>query len=130
VHWAEELAASLEKAGTVLCENTNKAPGPLRDVKKFLWGYEDNPNHDESFRFLIFFINVFIDKVVYNLTGDVPDVENVTEKVQERFFKLVGETFCNISSALREGKEELHDYYIKLGIAYLDAVKAINDATG
>jgi hypothetical protein len=118
------LADRLREAGRLL---QNKSDGgPLRNVQRLLWDHEDSVAGDSNIRFLEFFLSIFIDKVFYNLAGDIPSTDGVKD-IQGQFYKDVGSVLCDLSEYLREGKySEFWSCYVKLGIAYLDAVHRLN----
>lgn len=123
-----KLVDLLETAGRELLGKSGEATS-LRRVQKFLWDWEDNPADDVNIRFLVFFSNTFIEKVFYNLTGDVPYIEGVMESIHTKFNRELGQILCAVSAHLQAGRyTELHICYVKMGVIYLDAVDALNKA--
>lgn len=116
----------LAQVGAALCAKDSNA-GPLREMQRFLWSMEDRADHDADIRFSVFFLKVFIDTIFYNLIGEVPFKEGVTAEIQAHFYKTVGESLCGLSEQLREGHvSECYQCYVRLGVAYLDAVDSFN----
>lgn len=121
-----ELGLLLETTGNELISSGNIKP--LRKIERFLWNWKDNGKYDINIRFLTFFLSVYIDKIFYNLTGDVPYVEGITKEVQVSFYNTLGRILYDMGTYLQEGKySELYACYIRLGIAYIDAVNALNE---
>lgn len=120
-----ELAVRLQAAGVSLSETADGKP--LREVERFLWGWK-NDNTDEHVRFLVFFLNMFIDKYFSNLTGDVPFIKNVTPPIQIAFCKKSGEALVRLAQHINENDiANSYQCYVRLGSAYIDAVDDLNE---
>jgi hypothetical protein len=125
----DKLADELEKAGQAFLVGVRSIK-PFRDIQKFFWWYKDQFNkdgQDENKRFLVFFMDVFIHKVIYNLAGELPDVKPLTGDVQLVFNKTIGEILCSLARFVRKNQtEEFCKCYRQMGIAYLSAVDTLN----
>lgn len=107
----------------------NRNIGPLRDLQKVLWEWTDESfwNEDKQVSFLILFLGMFIEKVCYNLAGDVPDVEGVTGEIQLNFNASMGKALLETAASLRdEDFLRLQNSFVDLGASYLDAVRKLN----
>ena len=125
----DQLADKLNEVGGNLRQNSS----PLRSLQRFLCGWKERDalEEDRHIRFLGFFLEIYVSKVFYNLTGDVPYLETVTKEIQVNFYRSVGETLCNISSHLRDKNyEKLYSCYGELGDAYINAVNDLNKELG
>lgn len=125
MEYIKNLAIELEKNGKYLSERRN-AIDNLRKIQQLLSSWEYDSHRDHNIEFLAFFLRSFIEKVLYNLIRDITFSEGFAEEEQNRFCKIVGETLSNLSMSLQEPNSEFYPYCVKLSIAYLDAVKAIN----
>ncbi|MBI3335075.1 MAG: hypothetical protein HY001_01080 [Candidatus Portnoybacteria bacterium] len=99
---------------------------PLREIEHFLWDWEDIHPEDGDLKFLGFFFRAFLMKVFDNFTAEIPPVVSV-EHIFQRFIDDLKETFVGITACLREARyADLYPYYKKIGIAFLNAVDALN----
>ncbi len=123
-----DIADQLEKAGNTLSEGKRNIY-PLRNIQGFLLQRRDKINEEQNtnIQFLALFFEMFIDKVCFNLTGDIPDIENLTGKVQIDFNKNIGNVLRNLSTYLRnEEYPKFYECYVKMGITYVNAINTLN----
>ena len=124
-----EIMDCLEKEGAVLVREKNAAP--LRNVQRFLWHWQESAPEDEDTRFMIFFLDSFVERVFFDLTGDVPFVEGVTAHIQRTLYHSIGTAFLGLSNTLKmhgeqKNTNELYKQYVQLGLSYLNAVRSLN----
>lgn len=124
------LISKIEVVSTKLKEETDNS-NPLREllnfIKKEIKECDIDSETDESILFQIFFLEIFLEKVFYNLTGNVPYIEGVTKEIQIRFYGTIGNILYELSQALRtKDHENLYAINIKFGLAYLEAKNQLN----
>lgn len=122
-----DIATFLEEIGKeLLRESSNK---PLRNIQKCIWQWRQEVSEKESDQLdmLVFFLEAFVDRVFYNLSGDVPYVPNVTREIQVNFYKMLGIILQDVSSNLRAKNDNgLYTCFAKMASAYFETVKALN----
>lgn len=124
------LISKIEVVSTKLKEETSNS-NPLREllnfIKKEIKECDIDSETDESILFQIFFLEIFLEKVFYNLTGNVPYIEGVTKEIQIRFYGTIGNILYELSQALRtKNHENLYAINIKFGLTYLEAKNQLN----
>lgn len=110
----------------LLQESSNK---PLRNIQKCIWQWRQEVSENECDRLniLVFFLEAFIDRVFYNLSGDVPYVPDVTREIQVHFYKTIGIILQDVSDNLRARNDNgLYGCFAKMATAYFETVKAFN----
>jgi hypothetical protein len=123
-----DIADQLEKAGNTLSEGERNI-SPLRNIQGFLLQIRTRISEEQNtdIQFLSLFFEMFIDKVCFNLTGDIPDVENLTGKVQIDFNKNIGNALQKLSSNLRKQEySKFYECYVQMGMTYINAVNTLN----
>ncbi len=122
------LAESLNHSGEALLRDSTTA-GPLHNVERLLWTWEQSGVEQPKLRHLIFFLKVFIDQVFYNLSGDVPSIDGLSFEVQTSFCTRVGHVLNALADSLRRcDYAQLYDCCVTLANAYLDAIATFNEA--
>lgn len=122
-----DIADFLEETGKeLLQESGNK---PLRNIQKCIWHWREEISENEGtqLNILVFFLEAFIDRVFYNLSGDVPYVPNVTREIQVHFYNTIGIILQDVSDNLRTRNDNgLYVCFTKMATAYFETVKALN----
>ena len=120
------LAESLAHEGTKMAND--RSVSPLRKVQHRCWNWQDHDAGQDYIQFMVFFLDTFIDKVFYDLTGDVPFRGDVTLQIQRTLYATIGTVFVELAQHLRDSNfSGMHHCYQKLGLAYLKAVRSLNE---
>ncbi|MGD0707408.1 MAG: hypothetical protein ABSA51_03030 [Anaerolineaceae bacterium] len=85
-------------------------------------------NHPQR-RFCWFFLNVFLEDVFYNLSGDIPYVSNV-DNARIEFLKALGSNLMKFSESLND--QNFHGCFAtfeEMVGSYLDTINGINSLT-
>lgn len=123
------IKALEEAAGLLLRESNNRH---LREVQKCIWKWKEQAseyNREASICFLMFFLETFMDRVFYNLAGDVPYIKGITENIQDSFYKKVGKLLQQISDDLKQKRnDQVNGCFAEMAKLYYDTVDLLNDA--
>lgn len=123
----DQLAAHLENAASALCGEATSAR-PLRALQRSLAEWSGQVSGDSAIRSTAFFLELFINNVFYNLTGDVPVVAGVTRPIQVTFYQEVGTSLRDLATSIREQRLlESCSSFVHLGMSYLKAVDSLNE---
>lgn len=125
----DKLAIAIMEAGEALPKG-GRSIKSFRNIQKFFRRNKDEihkDGQDENIRFLVFFLDVFINKVIYNLAGELPDVVPLTGDVQLAFNRRMGDILNTLGSLVQKNQtEKFCECYRQMGIAYLCAVDDLN----
>lgn len=125
--YQQELLKLLKQASQEL---TGKKPdtSSLREIQQFVWGTRLQSSISADDRFLMFFLDSYIEKIFFNLVGDVPYKEGVTKEIQTQFYKKLGGLLSCFNEKLQqEALSSAYPLYVRLGELYLETVDRLNN---
>lgn len=127
VSYRQKLAQLIEQAGNKLREEDSNTAS-LRKIQLFLKNTSHQWSMSNDEYFLIFFLDSFIEKVFFNLVGDVPYKKGVTKEIQTRFYNETGKVLADLSEKLQQDAlSTSYLLYAQLGILYLKVVDELNN---
>jgi len=121
------IIQALEEAGELLLEKSDNRP--LRDLQRSIWNWKESVSStkESSICYLMFFLEVFIDRVFYNLSGDVPYVKGITEEIQNDFYKTIGRILQDIGNNLKDGNnDQINVCFAEMAKTYYNTVELLN----
>lgn len=123
----KDLTKLIEYAGNKL-KDENSDTGSLRKIQLFLKSTSPQCSFNNDEYFLIFFLDSFIEKIFFNLVGDVPYEEGVTKEIQINFYNKIGEVLTDLSKNLQQDTlSTTYHLYAQLGAIYLKVIDELND---
>ena len=125
--YQQELLKLLKQASQILT-GENPHTSSLREIQQFVWDTRFQPTISGDDRFLMFFLDSYIEKIFFNLVGDVPYKKGVTKEIQTQFYKELGELlFCFNEKLQQEALSSAYPLYVRLGELYLKTVDRLNN---
>lgn len=121
------LSRLLQKAILSLAGEKPNTSG-LREIQLFIWNERFLSSLNNNERFLMFFLDCYIEKIFFNLVGDVPYRDGVTKEIQTQFYKELSLLLENLREKVEKKLlEDAYQSYEQLGILYLDTVNRLNN---
>ncbi|RJP53674.1 MAG: hypothetical protein C4557_04390 [Anaerolineaceae bacterium] len=102
-------------------KNPQMISGVIRELQKKL-----KENETPSSQCFIFLLNLIIDDIFYNISGDNGYNDSMYE-VRDVLFKQIGETLIEISSKVESvGESEIYNSFCELTNVYIESLNKIN----
>lgn len=102
-------------------EHPQKVSGEIRGLQEKLRNVED-----ESIQCLVFMLNLIIDDVFFNISGD-NGYNNIMYDTRDIIFKQIGKTFVEIGNAVEISDSVcIHNSFCELTNVYIRELKNIN----
>lgn len=123
-----EIIDILDASGKAL-EIESPSVKPLREVINVLKEIDCSKTGNYL---IVFFLESYINDVLFNVVGYVKWIDGVTEPIQCKLLNGIGKEFDNMSSTLSSGKSQseqnlaLMDSYENLSKIYMNAITRFN----